>query len=296
MVESSIHWFIKKLSEDTAAANYIRVEMKVLQNLRTLKVPKYRLIFARESGVEPLFELTKVQDNVAISAAKVEIVYQALYCLWLLSYHNQVQKTLAVPPLFTNLCHLLKICQDRDKVVRVALSILRNLLNVGDHKKTMLSCGLERILTQIKLRSSLMADKDVADDVKDLQESLEVVREELTSFDVYLREVQVQNLDWSSPVHKSEKFWRENCFNIESSQVLQMLRDILVSETDPTQLCIACWDLGEFIQYHPQGKIIVQQLEAKDGLMKLLDHSDSNVKNQALLTLQKLMVTNWESL
>jgi hypothetical protein len=48
-----------------------------------------------------------------------------LYCLWLLSYHEQVQKTMAVPLLFTNLCHLLRSCQDRDKVVRIVLSILK---------------------------------------------------------------------------------------------------------------------------------------------------------------------------
>lgn len=110
--------------------------MRVLENLRKLlKVSKYRFIFAREAGVEPyvihfsllierIFELTKVDDNTILSADKIEILYQALYSLWLLSYHEQVQKTLAVPALFSNLCHLLRVCQDRDKVVRLCLSIL----------------------------------------------------------------------------------------------------------------------------------------------------------------------------
>jgi len=297
MVESSIHWFIKKLGEEPDAPNYTRVELKVLRNLRTLlKVPKYRLIFARESGVEPLFELTLLNDNVPLTAGKIEIEYQALYCLWLLSYHNQVQKVLAIAPLFSNLCHLLRVCQERDKVVRVVLALLRNLSEVGDNKKTMLSCGLERILAQLKSRSSLMADKDVAEDITFLEGALDTVREELTSFDVYLREVQVRSLDWSSPVHKSEKFWRENCLQIENAGVLQMLKNILDTEDEANILCVACWDIGEFIQFHPHGKVLVQQVHMKEPIMRLLSHKDSKVSSQALLTLQKLMVTNWEYL
>jgi hypothetical protein len=68
MVESAMHWFIKKAQEDSVIPNYVRIvrlfvhlhfsrflkEMQVLENLKTLlKVPKYRFIFAREAGVEP---------------------------------------------------------------------------------------------------------------------------------------------------------------------------------------------------------------------------------------------------
>jgi V-type H+-transporting ATPase subunit H len=150
---------------------------------------------------------------------------------------------------------------------------------------------------------------------------LDKLRENLTSFDVYLSEVQNRSLEWSSPVHKSEKFWKETCFQIEGSEVLPMLKgnafifslfinclDILETETNPNLLCIACWDLGEFLRAHPQGKMydlltvfsllrsILQQLKIHGALVKLLDYQDAAVKNHALVTLQKLMVTNWEHL
>lgn len=95
---------------------------------------------------------------------------------------------------------------------------------------------------------------------------LENLRDNLTSFDVYLSEVQNRSLEWSSPVHKSEKFWKETCFQIEGSEVLHLLKgeplyifshreDILETETNPNLLCIACWDFGEFLRAHPQGKL-----------------------------------------
>lgn len=56
---------------------------------------------------------------------------------------------------------------------------------------------------------------------------LDHLRDELTSFDVFFNEVQVRSLEWSSPAHRSEKFWKDNCFQIEGSQILPMLKGIL---------------------------------------------------------------------
>eukprot|EP01127_Copromyxa_protea_P012403 TRINITY_DN3238_c0_g1_i1.p1 TRINITY_DN3238_c0_g1~~TRINITY_DN3238_c0_g1_i1.p1 ORF type:complete len:465 (-),score=90.52 TRINITY_DN3238_c0_g1_i1:29-1423(-) len=297
MVESAMHWFIKKVQEDPESSNYVRVQLRVLENLRVLlKVSKYRFIFARESGVEPIFELTKVNEEETLGAGKLEVLYQALYCLWLLSFHEQVQKTMAVPLLFTNLCHLLRVCQGRDKVVRVTLSILKNLSHGKDNKRTMLSCGLDRILLILKNKNTLMADKDVVEDIEKLETMLDRLRDALTSYDVYFTEVKNRTLEWSSPVHKSEKFWTENCFKIEGSELLSMLKEILETETNPNLLCVVCWDLGEFMKAHPQGKSVLQQLKMHVPLAKLLEHPDAAVKNHSLVTLQKLMITNWGNL
>jgi hypothetical protein len=58
-------------------------------------------------------------------------------------------------------------------------------------------------------------------------------------------------------------------------------------------------DLGEFARFHPDGRIIVQKLGGKTKLMEILSASSKHshaVAKQALLAVQKLMVTNWESL
>ena len=102
---------------------------------------------------------------------------------------------------------------------------------------------------------------------KVISKKIDEAMEELTSFDVYLKELDCRSLDWSSPVHRSEKFWKENCFKFEGSSALPTLKglistfrliykiDIILTETNPLVLNIACWDVGEFIRYHPQGRM-----------------------------------------
>jgi V-type H+-transporting ATPase subunit H len=160
----------------------------------------------------------------------------------------------------------------------------------------MISFGLDRLIQQIKAKQSIMSDKDVIDDVEELETALAKVVDELSSFDVYHSEVHGRNLEWTSPTHKSEKFWTENCLKIEDSNLLTILREILENEQNTDVLCVACWDIGEFVRFHPHGKSIVNNLEIKVPIMKLLSHSDANVRNHALLTLQKVMITNWEYL
>lgn len=99
----------------------------------------------------------------------------------------------------------------------------------------MISFGLDRIIQQIKTKPASMSDKDVVEDVETLEEvsslkrfthfqALDKVKDELSSFDVYHSEVHGRNLEWSSPTHKSEKFWMENCLKIEESNLLEILK------------------------------------------------------------------------
>jgi len=50
---------------------------------------------------------------------------------------------------------------------------------------------------------------------------------------------------------------------------------------------VACFDTGEFSRCHPRGKIILQQLNIKLHLMKLMEDKDPEVKKQSLLAVQK---------
>jgi hypothetical protein len=43
-------------------------------------------------------------------------------------------------------------------------------------------------------------------------------------------------------------------------------------------------------------KSVIEQLDAKTTIMSMLSHEDTNVKHQALLCIQKLMVHHWEYL
>ncbi len=56
-------------------------------------------------------------------------------------------------------------------------------------------------------------------------------------------------------------------------------------------LAVGCHDLGQFIVNHPQGRYIVNDLRGKELVMRLLGHSDAEVQKQALLCVQKLMLS-----
>ncbi|CAJ0567233.1 unnamed protein product, partial [Mesorhabditis spiculigera] len=70
-----------------------------------------------------------------------------------------------------------------------------------------------------------------------------------------VREVKSGQLYWS-PVHKSEKFWRENAerFHDKRWDIVKALVQLLETASDPLVLCVAAHDLGEYVRHYPRGK------------------------------------------
>ena len=76
----------------------------------------------------------------------------------------------------------------------------------------------------------------------------------MSSYDEYMNEVKTGRLEWS-PVHTSEKFWRENSekLNERNYELLKMLISLLESD-DPLIVTVAAHDLGEYVRHYPRGK------------------------------------------
>ncbi|KAK3269306.1 hypothetical protein CYMTET_22246, partial [Cymbomonas tetramitiformis] len=108
-------------------------------------------------------------------------------------------------------------------------------------------------------------------------------------------EVLSGTLDWSS-MHTDPAFWRENVTKFEEKdcKVLRVLLKLLEVSRDSRTLAVACHDVGQFMQHHSHGKFIVQELKGKELAMGLMAHADPEVQKQALLCVQKLMISNWE--
>jgi V-type H+-transporting ATPase subunit H len=130
-----------------------------------------------------------------------------------------------------------------------------------------------------------------------LNSKLNASVQDLSSFDEYITEVKSGRLEWS-PVHRSEKFWRENAhhLNDKNYELLKILIALLETSKDPLVLSVACFDLGEYVRHYQRGKHVLEQLGGKTMVMTLLGHADPNVRYEALLAVQKLMVHNWEYL
>jgi hypothetical protein len=68
----------------------------------------------------------------------------------------------------------------------------------------------------------------------------------------------------------------------------------LAHSRDEEIAAIACFDIGEFVRHYPNGKHIARRLGARDVVMGLIEHEDTEVQRQALLCISKMLVQNWQ--
>jgi len=229
------------------------------------------------------------------SSLNFQRLYESCYCLWLLSFNEEAKEQMTDPKMIHNLCHVSKRIQ-KDKVVRVAVATLHNLIGVGKNNELMISYGLHKSVQALLAKK--WGDEDIENDLKELEQSLSDGVDLLSSWSRYFNEILSRKLEWS-PSHKSDRFWTENFLRFEESnhQALRILQEILQKSSDKKILAVACFDVGQFARFHPRGKQIIQQLEIKAPLMKLLTgNPDEEVRKEALNALQKLMIQNWEYL
>lgn len=159
----------------------------------------------------------------------------------------------------------------------------------------MINADLPKLFSIMDSRLEQWNDEEMTDDLKTIESRLQNDIKDLSSFEMYEKEVNSGELSWG--VLHTEKFWRENFlkFEKEAFKTVKTLVSLLASD-DKTTLEVACYDLGEFCRFHPNGKKVVQNFDGKPRLMVRMGHPDSLVAKQALLAVQKLMVTNWEFL
>jgi V-type H+-transporting ATPase subunit H len=287
-VNQLIQWITKQLRSKTNQLD-ISTALNALQTL--LRKDDFRLQFFRAEGLESLNGVLRSQSH------NFQILYQASYCCWLLSYNHHVAERFSAS---TTIIHkLVEIVRTigKEKVIRMAVAALRNVVDKAPtNNEQMVETNLLKEVE--KLLQKKWADEDIINDLEVLKDALQKHVAELSSFDKYKQELYSGALEWS-PVHRSEKFWRENATKFEenSNRPLTVLVNLLKPENNPVILSVACYDIGEFVRFHPKGKMLLQNTNAKEHVMKLmLQQQDPEVQKQALLCLQKLMVSNWEYL
>ncbi|CAH2043685.1 unnamed protein product, partial [Iphiclides podalirius] len=245
--------------------DYIQSVARCLQMM--LRIDEYRFAFLSVDGISTLL-------SILASRVNFQVQYQLVFCL------DSV----------------------KEKVTRIVLAVFRNLIEkpedqqvAKEHCIAMVQCKVLKQLSILEQKRS--DDEDIMNDVDFLNERLQASVQDLSSFDQYATEVKSGRLEWS-PVHKSAKFWRENAarLNERGQELLRTLVHLLEKSRDPVVLAVACYDVGEYVRHYPRGKHIIEQLGGKQRVMHLLSHEDPNVRYEALLAVQKLMVHNWEYL
>merc|ERR1712088_583057 len=291
---SDLHFYLTWLKDQLKTPNneYMQSVARCLQMM--LRLDAYRVAFVELEGIATIAEILS-------SRVGFQIQYQLSFCLWVLTFNPDIAEKMNKCAIIPILADILADAQ-KEKVSRIILAVFRNLIEKPEDKQvvkenciSMVQCKALKQLEFIEQKK--FDDEDIQADIEFLKEKMEESLQDLSSFDEYVTEVHSGRLEWS-PVHRSEKFWRENAdkMNEKNYELLKMLIHLLETSQDPLVLSVACFDLGEYVRHYQRGKHVLEQLHGKTLVMSLLSHADHNVRYEALLAVQKLMVHNWEYL
>ncbi|XP_067046578.1 V-type proton ATPase subunit H-like [Acropora muricata] len=282
-------WIKKSLGD---GSDYQHSVAQCLQLL--LRHNSYRQAFFKLDGIQ------SVVGALLVPNSGFQLQYQLIFVLWLLSFDPRISdRMIGGNAVIRVLADILRE-SGKEKVTRIIIATLRNLLEKPEERKndaalSMVQCKLLPILSV--LNGKTWADDDIKEDVEIVYEKLNERVQDLSTFDEYAAEVRSGRLEWS-PVHKSEKFWRENAqrLNENNFELLKKLTRLMDISTDPIILAVAAHDTGEYVRHYPRGKHVLENLGCKVMVMSMMTHNDASVRKEALLAVQKLMVHNWEYL
>jgi len=235
---------------------------------------------------------TKITDlSFTGQSAVPAILYKNVFAIWMLSYGDG-------PLPFTDELVVQKLKETLtysrvEKVVRLSLTCLRNLLLHQGVAEQIVESGLLDVVQQLEFEK--WRDAELYDDIRDMSSQIQTRTQEMSNFDRYERELREGKLKWGF-IHSS-KFWADNHLKFEQNgwKALNDLAKLLYSGEDET-LAVACHDLGEFVTMHPLGKRQIAGLGVKDQVMRLMSGSSASkeVRREALLCCQKIMLNKWQ--
>jgi len=267
---------VKAVTESLTSGNSSTLgQLEGLCNL--LKIPTFREAVLNVPG--------SVQVLLSVNANSAsQTLYRAVFCLWLLSSGTGLTNSARrVAELIKS---ILGSCRS-EKVVRVALMALRNFIKDETMVLAIVEAGV--LGTVQGLEYEKWRDSELYAEIKDLAACLASEQSTHSSVAAYEKELETNEL-MPGYLH-SERFWLDNVgkFDKEDFGAIRKLTSLL-SSSNPTTLCLACGDLGEFARLHPLGKSVIGKLHAKAKVMQLMQHNDRQVAREALLCVQKMML------
>jgi len=227
-----------------------------------------------------------------------QILYKYMFALWMVSYDAQIAPTLQERDVVPNIRGILATCRV-EKVVRLGLVVIKNFLTVKatpENPKALTEDIVETatldVLNQLEIEK--WRDHDLYEEIREVSQAVGVQVSALSSFEKYEKEMASGSMSWG-PLH-SNKFWGENVSKFEQNQfgAVKKLCALLHEVDDNITRAVACHDIGEFAVLHPLGKKKIAEFDVKDSVMALMDSKDRDVRREALLCCQKIMLNKWQ--
>ena len=189
--------------------------------------------------------------NLCVTNA-TQFIYLLLLNIWMFSFVTEARATFDKKHygLSAEITQSLNTYSS-EKIIRVIVSIVENLLGDAALVEELLSGGAIRKLNLLNQR--IFKDSDITETLRVVLEKLNVDYDVLTSFDLYVKEADSGELR-AGPRHTAE-FWEENIrsFELDNFRIIKRLVELVGSEDEET-VCVACSDLGYFAAFYPNGK------------------------------------------
>eukprot|EP00928_Gymnodinium_smaydae_P053938 TRINITY_DN3780_c0_g3_i2.p1 TRINITY_DN3780_c0_g3~~TRINITY_DN3780_c0_g3_i2.p1 ORF type:complete len:449 (+),score=117.12 TRINITY_DN3780_c0_g3_i2:62-1348(+) len=234
--------------------------------------------------------------SVDVTSAQSQNLYKSVFATWLLTFDKTLMASLVPLNFVARLRDIFTECRV-EKVLRISLTVVHSLLANHDLSEQIVEFNLLDAVQALEFEK--WRDADLYDDIREVSQQISNRVAEVSNFERYERELQSGKMTWSS-VHTS-KFWSENIMNFEKNnfRALKALAALLMHpHTDQTTLAVACRDVGEFCTRHPLGKKKLAELAIKDRIMELitlLSEEKRELRREALLCCQKIMLNNWQA-
>lgn len=184
-----------------------------------LRHDEYRQEFVNTDGIGCIVSALNGKTNF-------QLQYQLVFCIWSLTFNNEIASHVQNSGIIPVLGDILSECS-KEKVIRIILATFRNLLEKIEDRELVREAALQMVQCKTLKTLELMDakkfdDPDLQEDIEFLMERLHASVQDLSSFDEYCTELKSGRLQWS-PVHKSEKFWRENAqrFNEKNFELIK---------------------------------------------------------------------------
>ncbi|KAF8337633.1 armadillo-type protein [Cantharellus anzutake] len=277
----------------------ITVSLQGSQNARDVGVQCLGSLLPRaevRKAVWKIDELIQGLIQAANSNVSPQLTYQAVYCLWLLSFDTSIaqaiNKKYDIIPAFIKIAKIAV----KEKVIRVIIATFRNMVTKAPAENLPAMLVAESLPLVKNLSTRKYSDEEVIDDLDFLRDELARNFESLSTYDEYASELESGRLSWS-PVHESETFWKENSSKLNDNdyEKLKILLRIIRTAEDSVVLAVAIHDIGQYIKYSGKGRRAVNDLGGKTRIMELMSHADPDVQFQSLVTVQRLVSHSWMS-
>jgi len=319
-LEALTAWIVTQLKSSSSSSSSCNVSLVIPSMTALMGCTETRILFASCGGIKYLcrhLRLKKDKKKVQMGkelgpSASVQQLYELTFCLWTMTYElnnsADIRADFAKDGAAVNVLADLISVAPREKIIRVALSALRNLaissadispgpagavkIDGSTYLNEMIAAGCLKSIQNLQERQ--WKDPDIIDDVQAMRKLLVDNYKEMTSWEVYKNEIELGNLQWGST--HTEAFFKENAKMFEGPdgdfRLLKILIT-LVSNSDDDVAAIACHDIGEFVRYYPNGRQIAKRLGAKELVMPLIEHDNVELQRHALQCVSKIMVQNW---